>query len=84
MKIRLGYACNCLTINETASHTITYTNFNKLNENGIKKLDEVIKSNFMSLENILKFNIENNILFYRMTAEFLPLSTHPDVSYYQK
>lgn len=81
MKIRLGYACNSITIDETASHTITYTHYKKLGINGNIKLDQVIKSNFNSLENILKYNTSNDIKFYRMTAELLPLSTHPNVNY---
>ena len=81
MKIRLGYACNNITIDETASHKITYNYFKKLGSNGNIKLDEIVKSNFESLENILKFNISNEVLFYRMTAELLPLATHNCVNY---
>ena len=36
MKIRLGYACVPVTIDETSSHTLTYTNYLKL---GIKAND---------------------------------------------
>ena len=81
MKIRLGYACNALTIDETASHMITYSYFKRLGDKGYNKLDQVIKSNFDSLEKILKYNIRNDITFYRMTAELLPLCTHPDINY---
>lgn len=81
MKIRLGYACNNVTIDETASHTITYKNYSKLGESRLRKLDQVIKMNFKSLENILKFNISNDIYFYRMTAELLPLLTYPNINF---
>lgn len=81
MKIRLGYACVPVTINETASHTITYTNYKKLGNKANERLDQVIKLNFLSLENILKYNIRNDIIFYRMTSEFLPLASHPNVTY---
>lgn len=81
MKIRLGYACVPVTIDETSSHSLTYTNYKKLGDKGNEKLDSVIKLNFKSLENILKYNIRNDIVFFRMTSELLPLFTHPDVHY---
>lgn len=81
MKIRLGYACVPVTIDETSSHTITYTNYKKLGKLGNDRLDKVIKSNFNSLENILKYNIKNDIKFFRMTSELIPFLSHPDVHY---
>lgn len=81
MKIRLGYACVPVTIDETASHSLTYTNYKRLGDKGSIKLDSVIKSNFESLEKILKYNIRNDITFFRMTSELIPLVSHPDVHY---
>ncbi|MBE6139827.1 MAG: UV DNA damage repair endonuclease UvsE [Firmicutes bacterium] len=81
MKIRLGYACVPVTIDETSSHSLTYTNYKKLGDKGNIKLDSVIKSNFESLEKILKYNIRNDITFFRMTSELIPLANHPDVDY---
>lgn len=81
MKIRLGYACVPVTIDETASHSLTYTNYKKLGKKGSEKLDLVIKNNFESLEKILKYNIKNDIIFFRMTSELIPLVNHPYVSY---
>ena len=81
MKIRLGYACVPVTIDETSSHTMTYTTYKKLGKKANEKLDSVIKENFSSLEKILKYNIRNDIVFFRMTSELLPLLTHPDVHY---
>ena len=81
MKIRLGYACVPVTINETSSHSLTYTYYKKIGNKGNEKLDNVIKSNFESLEKILKYNIRNDIIFFRMTSELIPLANHPDVNY---
>ena len=81
MKIRLGYACVPVTIDETSSHTLTYTSYKKLGDKGNDKLDSVIKSNFESLEKILKYNIRNDITFFRMTSELIPLVSHPNVDY---
>jgi len=81
MKIRLGYACVPVTIDETSSHTLTFTNYKKLGNRANEKLDSVIKSNFDSLEKILKYNIRNDITFFRMTSELIPLVSHPLVKY---
>ena len=58
MKIRLGYVAISLTLNITASKTITYTNYLKIISK-IDKLDEIINQNF-NIENIE--NISNFIL----------------------
>lgn len=79
MKIRLGYACLPVTIDETSSSILTYTYYKRLGIKGNDKLDEVIKSNFDSLKKILKYNIANDISFFRLTSNLIPLATHPDV-----
>ena len=81
MKIRLGYACVPVTIDETSSHSLTYTYYKRLGDKGNEKLDSIIKSNFESLEKILKYNIKNDVSFFRMTSELIPLANHPDVHY---
>jgi len=81
MKIRLGYACVPVTIDETSSHTLTYTMYKRLDDKANERLDSVIKSNFESLEKILKYNIKNDVTFFRMTSELIPLANHPDVNY---
>lgn len=79
MKVRLGYACLPITIKETSSSLLTYTYYKKLGKLGDEKLDKVILSNFNSLKKILKYNIANDISFFRMTSNLIPLSTHPNV-----
>lgn len=81
MKIRLGYVAIALNLEKiTSSSTLTYSRYLKLNENErIKKLKEVTYSNIDALEKILRYNIDNNIHFYRMTSNLIPLATHPDI-----
>lgn len=82
MKIRLGYVAIALTLELTASKTINYTNYQKLNENDrILKLDSIIKENFNNLKQILKYNIKNNIHFYRLSHNIIPLATHDSVNF---
>ena len=81
MRIRLGYVAIALNLDKvTSSSTLTYSRYLKMDEeNRLKKLKEVTYSNIEALEKILGYNIENNINFYRMTSNFIPLATHPDV-----
>ena len=82
MNIRLGYACITKTLDITSSHTITYTNYEKLSkEEQYKKLTEITKLNLNNLEQILIYNIKNNIHFYRMSSNIIPLATHNKVEY---
>lgn len=80
MKIRFGYVAIPKTLNITSSHTITYTNYEK-EENKEEKLYEIINKNLNNLEQILIYNIRNNIHFYRMSSAIIPLATHPKVDY---
>jgi len=82
MKIRLGYVAISLTLNITASKTITYTNYKKLKETEkYIKLDSLIKQNFKNLKQILKYNVRNNIHFYRLSHNIIPLATHKNVDF---
>ena len=82
MIIRLGYACLSKTIDITTSKTISYTNYIKLNkEDRFKKLDEIIQSNLNSLDKIIDYNIKNNIHFFRLSSNLIPLATLKDVNY---
>lgn len=82
MKIRLGYACISNTLNITSSSTMTYSYYNKNNKEFInKKLDKIIISNFEALKEILNYNIKNEIYFFRMSSNLIPLATHPNVDF---
>lgn len=79
MLIRLGYVSISKTLEDIVNfHNITYTEFAK--NNNLEKLDIVIKENFNTLTNILKYNQKNNIHFYRLTSKFIPLATHKDLN----
>lgn len=82
MKIRLGYVAISKTLDITSSSTVTYTLYKKLGvKRGNEKLDKVILSNFNNLMEILKYNLKNDIYFYRMTSNLIPLLTHNEVDY---
>lgn len=86
MKVRLGYVAISKKLGKkvTSSSTVTFANYNKLKteEAKLEKLNKVLLSNVSDLEAILKYNIKNNIHFYRITSNLIPLATHSEVDYY--
>ncbi len=84
MRVRLGYVAIALGLPKvTSSSSVTYTYYQKLNteEERINKLKKVSYSNIMDLIKILKYNIEHEIHFYRITSSLFPLATHPSVNW---
>ena len=80
MLVRLGYVAISKTLEGvTTSSTITATNFKKNND--YYKLTQVIISNLEALTKILNYNLKNNIHFYRMTSNLIPLATLKEASF---
>ena len=79
MLVRLGYVAISTAIDVTSSSPYTYSEY--LNKGNIDKLDDIIKSNLLGLEEILKYNVKNNIHFYRMSSKIIPLATKDDVKF---
>lgn len=80
MLIRLGYVAISKTLdNITSSSTITLTNFKKNTD--YHKISEVIISNLEALIKLLEYNSKNNIHFYRITSNLIPLATLKDISF---
>lgn len=86
MIVRLGYVAIAKKLDKklTSSSTVTFANYNKivLPEKKFEKLKSVTLTNLNALENIIKYNIENDIHFYRITSALIPLVTHPEVGYW--
>lgn len=79
MKIRLGYACISKTINETMSSPYSYHDFSRNPD--FEKLKKVILSNLKALEELIDYNIKNNIHFFRLSSKLIPLATTPDITF---
>lgn len=77
--IKLGYVSIATCLDMTTSSTLTYTEFIKNND--YNKLDKIIKSNLNSLNNIIDYNIKNNIHFYRLTSKLIPLATIKEIKF---
>lgn len=83
MYIRLGFVGTPLTLpNSTYSSTVTYTYYTKLGPTeGRKKIDQVIRSNFQKLKEVLTYNLQNDITFYRISQNLIPLATKKEVPF---
>lgn len=86
MRVRLGYVAISKKLGKkvTSSSTVTFSNYNKiaLPDKKLGKLKSVAASNLKDLETIIRYNIENDIHFYRITSALIPLVTHPEVGYW--
>ena len=79
MKIRLGYACISETIEGTSSSTYSYTKYKE--EKDDKKLERIISSNLFHLQQLLTYNNKNNIHFFRLSSNIIPLATKKEVNF---
>lgn len=80
MQIRLGYVAISLTLGITASKTMTFSHYQKLKEDKAQRqIDIKINENFDNLEKILTYNYKNEVHFYRMSHNLIPLATHKSV-----
>lgn len=83
MKIRLGYVAISKTLEDISyNHTITYTHYSKLSkEEQFSKLNNIINTNLDNLLQVLKYNLQNKIFFFRFSHNLIPLATHKDVNF---
>lgn len=81
MKVRLGYvALSKAMENVTSSSTTSYTNYEKAGF-PVEKLAGIVEKNIAALKEIITYNVKNNIHFYRVTSNLIPLATHEKVKY---
>jgi len=73
--MKVGYPCINLSLDCRSSRTFRLKNYS------IEKVSETIESNLNCLESILSFNIENSILFFRITSDLIPFASHPIMNF---
>ena len=69
--MKVGYPCINWTIGCKGNKTFRLKSYSE------EKLKTIIKNNLDCLESILKYNIKNNILFFRITSDLIPFASHP-------
>jgi UV DNA damage endonuclease len=69
--MKIGYPCINLTLNCRSSRTFRLKNYSE------DRLIQTITNNLNCLKDILKFNVDHGILFFRITSDLIPFASHP-------
>ncbi|WOO88067.1 UV DNA damage repair endonuclease UvsE [Mollicutes bacterium LVI A0039] len=70
--MKIGYACKTLGINAIPGYrTCTTKTYNEA------LIYEIIEHNLRVLQDTLKYNLENDILMFRISSDIIPLASHP-------
>lgn len=69
--MRIGYACLTVGVQNTDIRTCAQKNASE------EKLKELISHNLTSLENIIDYNIKNDILLFRISSDLIPFGSSP-------
>jgi len=73
--MKIGYPCINRTVDCSGNKTFRLKSYSK------DRLVQTIENNLSCLLKILKFNIVNNILFFRITSDLIPFASHPICTY---
>lgn len=70
--MNIGYACLSVGVPNTNMKGCRIKNLSK------EKLRELITHNLNSLENMINYNIENNIKLFRISSDIIPFGSRPE------
>ena len=68
---KIGYACLALAVPDTGFKSCIMKNATD------EKLRELISHNLSSLENLVDYNIRNNIMLFRISSDIIPFGSSP-------
>lgn len=69
--LRIGYPCINLSLDCRPSRTLRLANLTW------ERLRETVAGNLACLERILRWNVQQGFLFFRITSDLVPLASHP-------
>ncbi len=75
--MRVGYAC----INMTLPSKFKTCRLKTVETEGIQKVKELSLHNLNETLRVIKWNIDHEIYFYRMSSDLIPFCTHPIMSW---
>ncbi|MFL6321727.1 MAG: hypothetical protein ACJ70Z_07745 [Nitrososphaera sp.] len=69
--MKLGYPCINNSIARNAPCTFRLASYSE------SKLVQTVKNNLIYLNNILRYNVKYNLLFFRISSDLVPFASHP-------
>ena len=69
--MKIGYPCINNSISRNSPSTFRLASYSDT------RLVKTIESNLIHLNQILKYNVKNNILFFRISSDLIPFASHP-------
>ncbi len=69
--MRIGYACINQSVGCTSSSTFRLKSYSE------ERLIETVNNNLECLGRVLEYNLQHNILLFRVTSDLIPFASHP-------
>jgi UV DNA damage endonuclease len=69
--MKIGYPCINNSITRYAPSTFRLASYSE------NRLVQTVKGNLIHLNQILRYNVKNNLLFFRISSDLIPFASHP-------
>ena len=69
--MKIGYPCINNSIPRNVPSTFSLVSYSE------SKMIQTIKDNLIHLNQILKYNVKNDLLFFRISLDLIPFASHP-------